>query len=171
MNVRVVKLDFVEARELLAHPMNARRHPNAQREALRGSIEELGFVAPLIVNARTGYLLDGHLRVEEALLRDERAQLPVVYVDLSEEEEALFLASYDYIATMASFEPQALKALIESIEVEDERVRALLSEINEAFKLDALEEEAFPVVDEDIPTEHCCPKCGYRWSGKSNACD
>lgn len=24
----------------------------------------------------------------------------------------------------------------------------------------------FKEFDEDIETEHCCPKCGYRWSGK-----
>jgi hypothetical protein len=25
----------------------------------------------------------------------------------------------------------------------------------------------FPEADEDIETEHQCPKCGYEWSGKS----
>ncbi len=25
----------------------------------------------------------------------------------------------------------------------------------------------FPSYDDDIPTEHCCPKCGYEWSGGS----
>ena len=25
--------------------------------------------------------------------------------------------------------------------------------------------EDFPEVDENVPTEHQCPKCGYRWSG------
>ena len=25
--------------------------------------------------------------------------------------------------------------------------------------------ESFPSVDENIETEHACPKCGYRWSG------
>jgi ParB-like chromosome segregation protein Spo0J len=27
----------------------------------------------------------------------------------------------------------------------------------------------FPTYDETIPTEHTCPKCGYRWSGGSTA--
>lgn len=30
-------------------------------------------------------------------------------------------------------------------------------------------EEEFPAYDETIPTEHTCPKCGYRWSGKPTA--
>lgn len=28
--------------------------------------------------------------------------------------------------------------------------------------------EDFAEVDENIETAHCCPKCGYKWSGKSN---
>lgn len=26
----------------------------------------------------------------------------------------------------------------------------------------------FPSYDESIPTGHCCPKCGYKWSGSSD---
>ncbi len=29
--------------------------------------------------------------------------------------------------------------------------------------------EDFPSYDDDIPTEHTCPKCGYEWSGGSGA--
>jgi len=29
--------------------------------------------------------------------------------------------------------------------------------------------EDFPEVDESIATEHQCPKCGYKWSGSSEA--
>lgn len=29
--------------------------------------------------------------------------------------------------------------------------------------------EAFPTYDETIDTQYCCPKCGYKWSGKPNS--
>ncbi|WP_327385051.1 hypothetical protein [Streptomyces sp. NBC_01207] len=29
-----------------------------------------------------------------------------------------------------------------------------------------VDEEEFPAFDEDIPTQYCCPKCQYSWSGK-----
>lgn len=32
-------------------------------------------------------------------------------------------------------------------------------------KPDKIPPDDFPEADEDIPTEHTCPKCGYRWSG------
>ncbi|MCY7417624.1 MAG: hypothetical protein LH650_03855, partial [Chloroflexi bacterium] len=50
----------------------------------------MGWVQEVVVNNRTGYLVDGHLRAQLAISRDE-ATIPVVYVDLSEEEEALVL--------------------------------------------------------------------------------
>jgi hypothetical protein len=34
---------------------------------------------------------------------------------------------------------------------------------------DAEPPEDFKSYDDDIPTEHRCPKCGYEWSGKSGA--
>ena len=85
---------------LLAHPSNWRSHPKAQREALADVLDEVGYVATVLVNRRTGRLVDGHLRVELARARGE-ASIPVTYVDLSAEEEALVLASLDPLAAMA----------------------------------------------------------------------
>lgn len=31
--------------------------------------------------------------------------------------------------------------------------------------------DEFPVVDENIPTDHQCPKCSYRWSGSTSPTD
>ena len=66
--------------QLLAHPSNWRIHPKAQRAALRDLLGSVGFVAQVIVNQRTGHLVDGHLRVEEALSHGQPT-IPVLYVD------------------------------------------------------------------------------------------
>jgi hypothetical protein len=68
--------------QLLANPDNWRTHPGPQRDALRGSLTEVGWVQQVMVNRRTGFVMDGHARVEEALSRHEPA-VPVLYVDLS----------------------------------------------------------------------------------------
>ena len=78
--------------QLLANPANWRAHEKARREALRDVPDTVGYVAQVIVNQRTGHLVDGHLRVEEALSH-EQPSIPVLYVDLSEDEERLVLAS------------------------------------------------------------------------------
>ncbi|MFN3691225.1 MAG: ParB N-terminal domain-containing protein, partial [Fimbriimonadales bacterium] len=57
---RITRYAEVPVSNLTANPRNPRRHPSRQLEALRASLRSLGFVAPVIVNERTGYLIDGH---------------------------------------------------------------------------------------------------------------
>ena len=52
------------------------------------------------MNQRSGFVVDGHARVALALSRGE-ATVPVLYVDLEPEEEALVLATLDPISAMA----------------------------------------------------------------------
>jgi hypothetical protein len=85
--------------QLLANPRNWRTHGKAQREALREVLDTVGYVAQVIVNQRTGHLVDGHLRVEEALSHGQPS-IPVLYVDLSPDEERLVLASLNPLAAM-----------------------------------------------------------------------
>lgn len=123
----VVKL--IPANQLLANPSNPRRHPIRQREALRGSLDTLGFVAPILVSKRSQFMLDGHARVEEALSKDENTLVPVLEVDLEAHEESLFLASFDYITYMAEYDRDSLDALLRDVNTDDNRLQAMLSEL------------------------------------------
>lgn len=115
--------------QLLAHPSNFRIHPKAQQDHLAAVLDQVGFVQDVIVNQRTGHVVDGHLRVELAISRGEES-IPVVYVDLDEDEERLVLATFDPISAMAVPDREILRDLIESIEADDERVAELLSVIS-----------------------------------------
>lgn len=53
--------------QLLANPRNWRIHPKAQQDALAGVLSEVGWVQNVIVNQRTGYVIDGHARVALAI--------------------------------------------------------------------------------------------------------
>ncbi len=57
--------------QLLANPKNWRIHPSAQQGALASVLDDVGWVGQVLVNRRTGHLVDGHLRVELALSRQE----------------------------------------------------------------------------------------------------
>lgn len=73
---RIVNYGEQPANQFLAHELNARRHPGKQRNALRGSLNAVGWVAPVIASKRTGKILDGHARVEEALSQGEDSPVP-----------------------------------------------------------------------------------------------
>src|SRR5262245_5153725 len=96
---------------LVGNPKNWRLHPRHQSDAVTAALDRVGWVQPVIVNKRTGHLVDGHLRVALALSRDE-VTIPVSYVDLDEEEERLVLATLDPLGALAGQDEAALKGLL-----------------------------------------------------------
>lgn len=122
---RIVGYEQVAPDQLLANPGNFRRHPAEQLEALRGSLDTLGWVKPVLVNTTTGHVVDGHARIEEALAR-EAPTIPVLYLELTEEEERIALASLDPISALAAEDDEALRALLKDIDVPDPRLAAFL---------------------------------------------
>jgi hypothetical protein len=156
---RIVRLEYIPANQLLAHPLNARRHPAKQREALRGSLETLGYYDAVIMNQRTGYIVDGHARVEEQLTADENATMPVLVVDLSEAEEAQALASHDWITQLAVYDNEILDDLLREFNSDDDRVQAMVAEM--AGQLGALNNIAHnDTADEQPDWSATCPTCG-----------
>ena len=132
------------------NPRNWRVHPLNQQNALKGVLDEVGYVQSVIVNKRTGNLIDGHLRCQLSA-REGNKTIPVVYVDLSEEEEALVLATLDPIAAMAATDREKLNDLFESINSDNENVLNLLDEIANKEGLDygiGLVDDVEPKFDE-----------------------
>ena len=114
--------------QLLANPRNWRIHPQAQQDALAGVLDEVGWVQDVVVNRQTGYVVDGHLRVSLAISRGEPA-VPVVYVDLSPEEERLVLATLDPLAAMAGTDTAQLEALLGEIAVPEGALKDMFAEL------------------------------------------
>jgi hypothetical protein len=114
--------------QLLANPRNWRVHPKAQEAALAAVLDEVGWVQNVIVNQRTGNVVDGHLRVSLAISRGE-ATVPVVYVDLDENEEGLVLATIDPLSAMAGTDKDLLAQLLGDAEAENADLIALLEQL------------------------------------------
>jgi hypothetical protein len=104
--------------QLLANPANWRIHPKAQQAALAGVLGEVGWVQSVIVNQRTGHLVDGVSAV------------PVAYVDLSPEEESLILATMDPISGMAVTDADQLAALLADVSPSSADVQSMLDEMS-----------------------------------------
>ena len=105
------------ARDLPAASTTSIAVPSA-RQALECDFKGLG------ADSGTGHLVDGHLRVEEALSHGQPT-IPVVYVDLSPEEEALVLASLDPLAAMATTDEAKLRELLAEVSVDSEALMAM----------------------------------------------
>lgn len=139
---RIVGSGEEQLDQIMFNPRNWRIHPLSQQDALKGVLEEVGWVQQVIINKRTGNLIDGHLRCQLAA-REGQKTIPVVYVDVSEDEEALVLATLDPIAAMAATDKQKLDELFADINSDNENVQKMISEIaehNGMFDLPSLDE-------------------------------
>lgn len=114
--------------QLLANPRNWRVHPKFQQDALESVLDTVGWVQNIIVNRTTGFVVDGHARVAIALRREERA-VPVLYVELTPEEEALVLATYDPISALAGKDDALLRELVSEVKVGDQILRELMDDM------------------------------------------
>ena len=136
---QIVDWAMVPVDQLLANPKNYRRHPNKQRDALRGSLRELGIIDRVLVNKRTGYVLDGHARIEEYLSAGV-PEAPVLFVDIPEEQEGLAILSLDPIAAMATADKDVLADILRGAKTQEEGLAAHLKEMALQFGI-ALEAE------------------------------
>lgn len=125
---RIVGEGYEPPDQLLANPLNWRTHPAAQVEALEGLLQQVGWVQRVIVNKRTGHVVDGHARVALSLRRAEPA-VPVLYVDLSEAEERLVLAALDPIAALATADADKLAELLADVQADDAGLGELLESL------------------------------------------
>ena len=164
---RIVRYGTMAADQFTAHPMNPRRHPQEQREAVKGSLDALGFIAPVVINRQTGFIVDGHERVMQALGKGDDTLVPFVEVDLSEDEEALALASFDWITQMAYYDNAALKGLMHQIDTDNAALQSLLASMAEENGI--IPPDFDPVGIDDQPrldekNKCTCPECGHEFT-------
>jgi DNA modification methylase len=134
---RIVGYANVAVEDLKANPRNWRTHSKRQQDALSSVVREVGVVQNIIVNKRTGLIVDGHLRLSLAL-RDKQPTVPVTYVDLSESEESMIIATFDPISALAGTDTAMLDSLLRDIETADANIMDLLSSITTQNQMYAL---------------------------------
>ncbi len=124
---RIIDFKRIKASELLKNPRNWRRHPPSQRRALEGVLQEVGYADALLARETPDglELIDGHLRAETT----PDMEVPVLILDLTEEEANLVLATLDPLAAMATTDLDLFLPLAESIASEHDMVQRLLEAV------------------------------------------
>lgn len=128
---RIVEYGTKPADQFTANPLNPRIHPQFQREVMQAALKTVGWIAPVIENKRTGYLVDGHERVMQALLNNE--SVPYVLVDLSPEEENQALATFDPITSLAQYDSVNMTALLSDLHVDEIALQQLLANLDSQY--------------------------------------
>lgn len=126
---RRVKSGQIRAGELIPHPDNPKVHPQKQRDAVAGSISDLGQIAPILININNNYLVDGHERAWQALQEGEDTLVDADWVDLSEDEHRRALLILDAVGQLFQYDRDNLDALLRDVNTDDNRLSAMLSEL------------------------------------------
>ena len=138
---RVVELRKVPANTIRPNPWNWRLHPQTQRDALAEIVDDIGFAGALIARETPDglELVDGHLRQD--MFGD--SLVPVLIVDMTDEEVRRLLATLDPIGAMAQTDTEALTTLLDALDINGEATRSLLEYLveNGGFEPEMPEEE------------------------------
>lgn len=130
---RIVGLRAVKAKDLIPDPDNPRTHPRAQKEAMRGLFDEIGWADTLkareLPDGRL-MLIDGHMRAE--MNPDE--DVPVLVLDVDEAEAKKLLATLDPIRNMAGVQKEKLAEILSGIKTSSPALASLLGHLAEAAK-------------------------------------
>jgi hypothetical protein len=126
--IRIIESGIEDPAQLLANPRNHRIHSALQQQGMQGVLESIGWIDRIKVNQRTGFVLNGHMRVAVAISNHQKS-VPVDYLDLNEEEELLALTFYDELERMAGVDRKMLQQNIEDSQTRNNKVLGLLEEI------------------------------------------
>lgn len=159
---RIKSLRRVKASDLAPNPRNWRTHPPAQQDAMRGILAEVGYAGAVLARETPEglQLIDGHLRAE--LTPDEK--IPVLVLDVTEEEADKILLTFDPIAAMAGASQEALAKLMESTKTQSEALREMMQgmaaeyDIEKTPDFEPVGEDEQSRLDEKSPIR--CPHCG-----------
>jgi hypothetical protein len=123
---RIKELRRVPASSLLPNPKNWRTHPQAQQDALRGILSEIGIADAVLARELPDgslMLIDGHLRAETVA----DAKVPVLILDVTDSEADKILATLDPLAAMAEKDNQKLADLLSELETENQALQQFMN--------------------------------------------
>jgi len=118
------ELVWVEPSSLDENPLNWRKHPQRQTDAIGASIKANGWADTLLFNENTQRLIDGHARKQVAI--DEGIDsVPVLIGWWTEEQEKHLLATLDPLGAMAETDAEALISLTDMLKEDQDSLKEL----------------------------------------------
>ena len=159
MNIQTIPLA-----ELSLDPSNVRKHSRRNLDAIKASLRKFGQQKPIVVDAK-GIVLAGNGTLTAAKELGW-TEIQIVRTELAGVEATAFAIADNRTAELAEWEEDKRNAVLKSLQ--DEGVDLVdVGYSPEEFKIEAEKEapQEFAEVDENIETEHQCPKCSYKWSG------
>jgi ParB-like chromosome segregation protein Spo0J len=163
------RYELVRVADVHPHPRNPNR---GDVDGIGESVDALGFYGALIVNGPTGDILAGSHRWVVARERGGGdAELPALVYEVDEDTAERIMLGDNEWARRARWDMAALVDVLRDRAATPAQLtatgftQARFAEL--VATMTPAPPDAFRTYDEDLPTEHRCPSCGYEWSGKA----
>lgn len=155
-----VHCSFKELRDpavLVPHPRNPNQHPTKQIELLARIIRHQGWRNPIVVSARSGFVVAGHGRLAAALQLGATA-VPIDVQDFATEaDEWAHLVADNRIAELADMNQSGLEDLLRDLgEADDFDLTLTGFDTAEIDRMLADDSEADDIAEESDSSEQSC---------------
>lgn len=170
-----MKIKKVSLASISQDPSNVRKHKERNLAAIAASLRKFGQQKPIVIDSK-GVIIAGNGTYEAAVSLGWPT-IMAIETDLKGSDATGFAIADNRTAELAEWDDTALAETLRALQSEDFDIEAagftdtevdeLLKRLGSEIIDDAEPPQDFNEVDEDIETEHKCPKCGYQWSGKA----
>ncbi len=152
---------------LVPYARNARTHSEAQVAQIAASIREWGWTSPVLVDDDGG-IIAGHGRILAADMLG-LADVPcMTATDWTDAQKRAYAIADNKLSLNAGWDDAMLAVELQGLaEWDFDLTLTGFDEDEIANQKTGDSPNDFPEYDESIPTEHTCPKCGYKWSGNA----
>jgi hypothetical protein len=138
--------------------------------AIRRSLRRFGQRKPVVAWQDGTIQAGNHTLV--AAVEEGWDRLAVVFVEEDKATGKAYAVADNRTSALGTFNLGDLATMVAEVQAIDpdllEAASYTVEQANALFEqASPSPPDAFPEVDEDLPTEHRCPQCGYEWSGKS----
>lgn len=135
---RITGLQRIRAGDLIPHPMNWRRHPQRQQDALTAMLQDVGWAGVATAFRHPDHpdkfmLIDGHLRAG----LDPELEVPTIVLDVDPDEAKKLLLTIDPLSALAETDGAILAQLTSSIDIDNAHVLSVLDELRAKATVEA----------------------------------
>lgn len=170
IDIRTITIDRINA--AVYNPRADLQPGDPEYEKLKRSIEQFGYIDPIIWNERTGNMVGGHQRYKIMVNELGHTELDVSVVDLDDQQEKLLNIALNKVS--GQWDDEALARLLDDLQVngadldlsgfDSNGIEGLIEEFKELpdDQLGDFENRELDVSDFDESRFDCkCPRCGF----------
>jgi len=165
-----VKIEFIDINKIIPYEDNPRVHSDIQIEQISKSIKEFGFTVPILIDENKN-VIAGHGRLEASKSLQLKEVPTITISNLTDQQKKAYIIADNQLTLNSNWNEDLLKSQLSFLTennfdlnllgFEDAQLDNYFKEIEEIDLTDDFKE-----FDEEIETQHQCPKCGFKWSGK-----